>query len=79
MTREKIEAAMAAANTFIDACEEALDQIDLEVARRHEQYPEHADGAPRGSDHSFGSAATGALRRRSMDLTRTLAELRRTR
>ena len=72
MYRGKIERAKADAEEFIGYCNEALSRLDQENERTWE-------GKKPASivDHSFGSAETGALRRRSMDLTRTLAELRK--
>ncbi|QIG58539.1 hypothetical protein PQE18_gp61 [Arthrobacter phage DrSierra] len=86
MTRAQIKAAQAEARRFIKAADEALARLDEEVARRDQSYdvrgklgydgPRPAPGAS-PDDYSYGSAATGTLRRRSMDLTRTLADLRR--
>jgi hypothetical protein len=74
MTRAQILATKAEAQRFIDAADKALAQLDEENKGRI--YPKPAS-AP--DDYSYGSAATGTLRRRSMDLTRTLADLRRPR
>lgn len=86
MTRTKILAAQAEAQRFIQAADEALARLDAEVAQRDHSYavrtrlgydgPMPAPG-PGPDDYSYGSAATGTLRRRSMDLTRSLATLRR--
>lgn len=86
MTRANIEAARAEAQRFIKAADDALARLDEENAHRDESAAWRAahgyDGpvAPSGPaphDYSYGSKATGTLRRRSMDLTRTLADLRR--
>jgi len=72
MYRGKIERAKADAEEFIGYCNEALSRLDQEAERSW--------GGPKPPsivDSSFGSPETGALRRRSMDLTRTLAELRK--
>lgn len=74
MTRQKIEAAQAEARRFLEAADAALARLDEENTRRI--YPQPG---PTPDDYSYGSAATGALRRRSMDLTRSLADLRRPR
>lgn len=86
MNREKITAAQAEASRFIKAANEALSRLNLEATKRDDWYDVRAkqgyDG-PRPakgispSDYSYGSKETGALRRASMDLTRTLAELRK--
>lgn len=72
MYRGKIETAKREAEDFVGACNEALARLDKEN--------EQAWGGPKQPsivDYSFGSPETGALRRKSMDLTRTLAELRK--
>lgn len=72
MYRGKIERAKADAEEFIGACSEALARLDQEAAQSWS-----GPKAPSIVDYSYGSPETGALRRRSMDLTRTLAELRK--
>ncbi|UYL87669.1 hypothetical protein SEA_VRESIDENCE_65 [Arthrobacter phage VResidence] len=88
MNRATIERAKAEAQRFIESADKALRRLDEEVDWRDRSYASRAkhgyDGpmpAPGTSpdDYSYGSAATGALRRHSMDLTRTLADLRRPR
>lgn len=74
MYRGKIEAAKAEAEAFIGSCKEALARLDHENSGYG--YREEPKAASH-SDYSFGSPETGALRRKSMDLTRTLAELRK--
>ncbi len=72
MYRGKIQTAKQEAEDFIGTCNEALAKLDKEN--------EQAWGGPKAAsivDHSYGSPETGALRRKSMDLTRTLAELRK--
>ena len=86
MTRDKIIAAQAEASRFIKAGNAALSQLNAESQRRDEwnTYREERGiseprppAGPQPDDYSYGSAETGALRRASMDLTRTLAELRK--
>lgn len=74
MTRFKIAAAKALAQEFIERCDAAMKQLDTEAKGRHWTTP---PGESTPYDYSGGSKPTGALRRRSMDLTRTLAELRK--
>lgn len=86
MNRSTILAAQMEARRFIEAADRALERLDKEVADRDEVYAYRAkhgyDGptpsaGPGPDDYSFGSKETGTLRRRSMDLTRMLADLRR--
>lgn len=60
-------------------CGEALEMLDIELDARNEYAfvcdEEGRDPSP--ADHSYGSPETAALRRRSMDLTRALARMRR--
>lgn len=86
MNRATIEAAQAEARRFLEAADAALARLDEEVSWRDARYDsqaKHGYDGPRPApgagpdDHSYGSAATGTLRRRSMDLTRSLAQLRR--
>lgn len=71
MYRGKIEQAKAEAEAFAGYCKEALARLDKEnEGWKNRDFPTAAD-------YSFGSAETGALRRKSMDLTRTLADLRK--
>lgn len=80
MNRQTIKEAKAEAQTFIKACDEALARLDEELdlhqrwIRGNEEAPKPQ---PKPSDHSYGSKQTGTLRRKSMDLTRILATLRR--
>lgn len=69
MTRHKIAVAKSIAQEFIERCDDATAQLDKE-ARGY-------DRERSGYDASYGSKRTGTLRRRSMDLTRILAELRK--
>lgn len=72
MYRGKIETAKREAEDFLGACNEALARLDKEN--------EGAWGGPKKAsivDSSNGSPETGALRRKSMDLTRSLADLRK--
>jgi hypothetical protein len=75
MTRNKIEAAKMMAQEFIERCDAAMDQLDLEARRN--TWAADSPGQSTPNDYSYGSKRTGALRRRSMDLTRILAELRK--
>lgn len=75
MTRFKIAAAKSMAQEFIERCDAALKQLDTEAKRNTWRTDPPGESTP--FDYSFGSKPTGALRRRSMDLTRTLAELRK--
>ena len=75
MTRFKIAAAKALAQEFIERCDEAMKQLDREAKRNTWRTQPPGESTP--YDYSYGSKPTGALRRRSMDLTRTLAELRK--
>ncbi|WP_461169294.1 hypothetical protein [Arthrobacter sp. Z1-15] len=75
MNRQTIKEAKAEAQTFIKACDEALTRLDEELERNNRRRAEVS--RPKPSDHSWGSAKTGTLRRKSMDLTRILATLRR--
>lgn len=86
MTRDKIIAAQAEASRFIKAGNAALSQLNAESQRRDEwnTYREERGiseprppAGPQPDDYSYGSAETGALRRASMDLTRSLAVLRK--
>lgn len=71
MYRGKIERAKTEAEDFVGACNEALARLDTEnTGWKNRDFPSIAD-------YSYGSPETGALRRKSMDLTRILAELRK--
>lgn len=75
MNRHEIKAAIRQANEFISAAEDALEELDADYSQR--VLPGNG-WTPQGSDRFIvGTAASGALRRRSMDLTRKLAELRK--
>lgn len=82
MYRVVIEKVKEEAQALITACDAALAQIDKENVGRSrwdhqkEEMVKDAEG-PRPGDRSWGSRATGDLRRKSMDLTRLLADLRR--
>ena len=73
MNRQTIKDAKAEAQTFIKACDEALARLDYE----NSGYGAVGPMPQRPEDHSYGSPQTGTLRRKSMDLTRILATLRR--
>lgn len=74
MTRSTIESAKVQALAFIEACDAALARLDRDLVPR---WSGEAARPPSPSDFSYGSKETGTLRRRSMELTRQLAELRR--
>lgn len=77
MTRAKIEATKAAARTVIAACDALLERLDSERSRWDYQEQRNIVRPKDPNDHSWGSPESGTLRRKSMDLTRTLAELRK--
>jgi len=74
MTRNKIEESITEARRFIVAAQAAIERLDVEKSGYG--YRENTNWKPAPGDHSYGSAETGTLRRKSMDLTRTLAGLR---
>lgn len=76
MTRADIISARREAQNFIKKCDDALDQLNREVKNRIDFY-EFDEHKPKPSDYSFGSKQTGALRRSSLDLSRSLSELRK--
>lgn len=75
MNRAKIEAAKSLAQEFIERCDAAIAQLDVEARRNTWRTDPPGQSTP--ADYSYGSKRTGTLRRRSMDLTRILAELRK--
>jgi hypothetical protein len=86
MNRQTIQDTIKQARELIVAGQAALERLDAETEDRDHRYAErHAAGideatpppGPSPHDYSYGSKETGALRRKSMDLTRKLAELRR--
>lgn len=85
MTREKIEKSIKEAERFILAAHGLLGALDGDVDARDLRYDrmeaagytERITPGNSPSDHSWGCAESGALRRSSMDLTRQLAELRK--
>lgn len=86
MNRSQIEASKQLAKEFIKAADAALGRLDAENEQRDEwnaiRFERGINEAtpppgPQPSDYSFGSPETGALKRRSMDLTRSLAVLRK--
>jgi len=74
MNRQRIEYVRRLAREVYTLCDAALDAINLE-ARATAEFMERDYERP--SDRSSGSAETATLRRRSMDLTRALADMRR--
>lgn len=77
MTRGKITAARRAAQRFVKACDAALERLDEEGMRSTTYRDPSAGWTPSPADYSYGSKETGTLRRVSMELTRSLADLRR--
>lgn len=77
MTRSKIEATITGAQQFITAAQSALERLDAERGTYDYQARVNVERPKTGGDYSYGSAESGTLRRKSMDLTRTLAELRK--
>lgn len=75
MNRQRIEYVRRLAREVYTLCDVALDAINLETSATAEFMERDYSELP--SDRSSGSAATATLRRRSMDLTRALADLRR--
>lgn len=77
MNRKTIEEVKEMCHSVIAACDDALRRLDLEVEHRNKYDRDGTIRDASAGDYSYGSRETGALRRRSMDLTRLLAELRR--
>jgi len=86
MNRQTIKDSIKQAREFIVAGQAALERLDAEVEDREARYADryaagidepHPPTGPQPGDYSNGSKETGALRRKSMDLTRKLAELRK--
>jgi len=77
MTRIKIENAKLEAARFIVAADELMDELDRDALEPRYYDEPGKVRATSPNDYSWGSAASGTLRRRSMDLTRTLAQLRK--
>ena len=72
MDRKTIQDSMKQARELIVAGQALLERIDSEKSGyRGEDWPRQP------TDPSWSSPESGTLRRRSMDLTRTLAELRK--
>ena len=80
MNRSQIEASKKLAQEFITAADAALERLDAELVERNERHGATSTGwlFEEGPDnYSYGSKETGALKRKSMDLTRSLAVLRK--
>lgn len=83
MNRGQIEASKQLAQQFIEAADTALERLDTELAEKGNRYDYttkeyvREDRDPSPHDYSYGSPETGALKRKSMDLTRSLAVLRK--
>lgn len=84
MNRKNILDTKALCLELASLCDDALDRLDDEIKkwndgedmRKKMNNIEPTYRLVNLSDVSFGSKETGALRRRSMDLTRQLAKLR---
>jgi len=80
MYRGLIVKAKEDAQNFIAACDEALQRLDQELERKNGsrayRNEDFKPQPPSIGDYSYGSRETGTLRRKSMDLTRILADLR---
>lgn len=77
MTRRKIEDAREAARAFLRASDALLEELDAQALEERPWDPPGTERTLSSNDYSNGSARSGTLRRRSMDLTRSLAELRK--
>jgi len=77
MTRGKIERAKAEARELVIACEALLERLDGERATYNYHSKQYDIRPSTANDYSYGSPESGTLRRKSMDLTRTLANLRK--
>ena len=75
MTRKEVKATMQLAKDFIEASEALLARIDYEKGGYG--YRNDKVWKPEPQDRSWSSPESGTLRRRSMDLTRALANLRK--
>lgn len=75
ITVAQIEIAVREAERFLGAAVVATRRLKAEYADVKQGYP--TTPATEGSYVSGGSRETGALRRASLDLTQSLAELRR--
>lgn len=75
MNRKAIQDSIKHAREFIVAGQAAIERLDAEGS----QSVDPGEGwTPKGSDRFYvGCSESGTLRRRSMDLTRKLAELRK--
>lgn len=77
MNRKQIEEVAGLCMELQAACTKAMEQIDHERIQRAYWQQDGEPAEPSPGDQSYGSRATGALRRKSMDMTRALADLRR--
>lgn len=81
MVRWQIEKARAEALAFAGHCEILLIELDEKLDRQRYDSDKRewvkVEVKPAPGDMSWGSKASGTLRRKSMDLTRMLADLRR--
>jgi hypothetical protein len=76
MNRKTIEESIKQAREFIVAGQAAIERLDFEKSGYG--YRDEENWRPQAHDRFItGSAESGNLRRRSMDLTRKLAELRK--
>lgn len=77
MTRKTLEEARAEAERFLEACQNVLIDLDMELEwDGYRRRDEPAEPTPQDRP-SRNYKNSGALRRASMDLTRKLAELRK--
>lgn len=80
MTKAQLRKVRQLTKEVAKLASDVIDEIDDQTQWDHEQkrmVPTYPDGAPNNTRLYTGSHTTGELRRRSMDLTRALAELRR--
>lgn len=80
MNRGQIQASKKLAQEFITTADAALARLDAELSERNERWGGDHTGTPfkpGAGDYSGGSPQTAALKRKSMDLTRSLAVLRK--
>lgn len=77
MDRKSTEDIIEIAQEFIDLAKSHLAAIDQDLKTHHEQRPDIWDGIRRPGDRVYGNKISGSLRRKSLDLTRALADFRR--
>lgn len=82
MTKTKIRAARKLALQFVEDADKLLAKIEADHNRERwnpatGKYERHAPEHPAPAYATYAGAISGTLRRRSMDLTRSLAQLRK--